>query len=267
MVYTYAMRTASPAFLALLLIACKADLDWQGSPAHEGTREYLEAYKESYFRELGDRFVATWSLDTLLSSLGSVRVLYLGDHHENPTLHAYQLRLLDRIARAGVPVALGLEAVGTQDRPAVEEFMRGGTTRQLRSRIGLRWPGSWLEQDQIDGGFYLALLEAARQRQWPVFALEPTPRLPLAQRDETIAANIRDASRRHPDRLLVVVVGQAHLLGEGRLIDRVDLPHLAIGAGPSEQLLHSISAPRTADDFLRSSSGVFFFAAMVRPQP
>lgn len=261
------MRNASPAFLALLLVACKSDLDWRGSPVDEGTPEYLEAYKDAYFRDLGDRFVATWTERELLANLRSVRVLYLGDHHEDSTLHSHQLRLLDQIGRYGIQIALGLEAVGTQDRAAVDRFLAGGTTDRLRREIRQRWPGSWLEQSQIDGAFYLSLLHRARQSDWPVFALEPAPRLPLSERDATIAANIREAARRHPGHLLVVVVGQAHLLGEGRLIDRVDLTHLAIGAGPSQQLTESATAPRIAGTFLRSTSGVFFFEAMVPPKP
>ena len=56
--------------------------------------------------------------------------------------------------------------------------------------------------------------------------------------------------------------GQAHLLGKGRLIERVGLPHVAIGAQPSPRLAQS-AAPATGGAYLRSSSGVLFFEEMV----
>ena len=261
-----AMRIALPAFLALLPVACKADLDWQGSPRTGGGPAYLESYKDAYFRDLGDRFVGSRSRKELLGDLHATRVLYLGDHHGDFGLHQRQLHLLREIRDAGIRTVLGLEAVGTSDQGALAEFMLGGELTDLRNQVRRRWPDSWLEDGQVDGAFYRAVLEAARANRWPVFALEPTPRLPLFQRDEVIAENIRRAHERHPNRLLVVLVGQAHLLGEGRLIDRVGLAHIAIGARPSPRLARSTISPRMAGTFLRSISGVLFFEGMVPPQ-
>ena len=266
MVYTRAMRNVLPVFLALVLVACKTDLAWQGSPNAPSGPAYLETYKESYFLGLGNHFSGSWSRAELLRALPETRVLYLGDHHEDHALHRRQLRLLQQMRDAGLRPALGLEAVGTQDQEAVDRFLEGGNLDELRLGLRRRWSGSWLESRQIDGAFYGALLEQARADRWPVFALEPTPRLPLPERDRVIAANIRRANDHHPDRLLVVVVGQAHLLGEGKLMERVDLPHIAIGAEPSPQLARSPTGRRVPDTFLRSSSGVLFFEGMVPRQ-
>ncbi len=46
----------------------------------------------------------------------------------------------------------------------------------------------------------------------------------------------RASCRAFPDRLIVVVVGHAHLLGKGRLVARVGLPSLAVGARMSQRL-------------------------------
>ena len=256
------MRSALPAFLALLPVACKADLVWQDGPGAENGPAYLTEYKEAYFRDLGNQFVGSWSREELFTHLRTTRVLFLGDHHEDFDLHRRQLKLLLELADAGMRPTLGLESVGVQDEPSIAEFMTGGTMARLRQQMRQRWPGNWLEGGQVDNFYYRDLLGEARAQRWPVFALEPTPRLPLSARDEVIAGNILRAARRHPDRLLVVVVGQAHLLGKGRLIERVGLPHVAIGAQPSPRLAQS-AAPATAGAFLRSSSGVLFFEEMV----
>ena len=256
------MRPALTAFLALLPVACKADLDWQDSPGAQSGRAYLAEYKEAYFRDLGNHFVDSWSREELFTHLRTTRVLFLGDHHEDLDLHRRQLVLLRELDAAGLKPTLGLESVGVQDQSSIAEFIRGGTMTGLRQQMRQRWPGTWLEGGQVDSYFYRDLLWEARAQGWPVFALEPTPRLPLSARDQVIAGNILRAARRHPDRLLVVMVGQAHLLGEGRLIERVGLAHVAIGAQPSPRLARS-TPPATAGAYLRSSSGVLFFAEMV----
>jgi hypothetical protein len=251
----------------LLLAACTGpSLSWRDRPRPEDPAPSgppdLQRYKESHYQALGRRFAASLGHDELLRELATARVLYLGDHHADRALHARHERLLDALAATGRPFVLGLEALGFADEPALRRYLAGDATLdQLRRAVASRWPDSWLEDvSNVDAPFYRRLLARARTGAVPVFALEPVPRAPLRDRDAIIAARIRNAADQHADALVVVVLGHAHLLGDGNVVGRVGLPHVVFGARLSATLAERYageSRPRVG--FLRTDTGVVFF--------
>ena len=81
-------------------------------------------------------------------------------------------------------------------------------------------------------------------------------------RDGIIATNIRRALRLYPDRVIVVFVGDAHILGDGHLLGRVGAPSLTIAARFSPVLARALAdhPPAREDEFLRTDRGVLFFS-------
>ena len=61
-------------------------------------------------------------------------------------------------------------------------------------------------------------------------------------------------------RTLEEFVGQTHLLGEGRLPGRTQLPSLALGASPPTALSIAAGRLRAGNMFLCSNGGIWFFA-------
>jgi hypothetical protein len=245
--------------LALLLGACAAgELDWRGRD--DGLADYHRAFEA----DVGAAFDRTATPAVLLAQIRQTRVLWLGDHHLDRELHRYHRQLLDQLLAAGLEPALGLEALGIDDQPAVDAFLDGRIDLQALAQEQLqRWRDGWLSAADVDARHYRELLATARSKRLPVFALEPAPRLPLQQRDAAIAATVREAADRHPGRLLVVVVGQAHLLGEGRLPARVGRPGVALGAEPTATLRQAAPRAAAAGGFVRSSGGLWFFADLL----
>ena len=92
--------------------------------------------------------------------------------------------------------------------------------------------------------------------------LEPTPRLPLAERDRLIALRVRAIAAARPERLVVVFVGQSHLLGEGDVVANCGLPALMVGGEPSPELLAARASAPGDGDLLRSSGGPWWFEAL-----
>lgn len=244
-----------------LLGACSpARFAWHEAPAT------VASYRAAFAAAAGDRFVATISRPRLLDAARSARVLWLGDHHTSPRLHLLQRELLRELQAAGVPLLLVLEAIGEQDEPWVDAFLAGHADEWvLRERIRRRWPASWLDDDALDSSHYRALLAFGRRHRLPVRGLEPTPRLPLAERDPRIAARVRELAAVHPDRLVVVVVGQAHLLGDGDVAAACGLPGLLLGGEPTPALLAATPPPHAASDLLRSNGGMWWFAPLLTP--
>lgn len=250
----------------LLLAGCAhSPLLWAGLPGREdpdptGPR-YLQEYKEAHYTDLGADFVRYLSSREFLTQLTKARVLYLGDHHDDQRLHARFRHVLTAVHKAGLRPVVGLEAIGEQDATELRAFLDNDIELgELRRRMSSRWAGSWLDSNELDSAFYRDVLRAARARKQAVFALEPTPRIQLSDRDEIIASNIRGIHLIYPERLIIVMVGHAHLLGEGQLIERVGLPAVALGARMSVSLRRSYGElrPPRGTEFVQSSSGVLF---------
>ncbi len=223
---------------------------------------YLKNYVDAHFHALGTEFVDALSRTDFLTQLRRTRVLYLGDHHRDVQLHARMLELLDWICAQGLRPVIGMEAIGSQDNPSLQEFLVGGIQLDaLRRRIVSRWPLSWLERQGVDRAFFRDLLRRTHRHKLDAFPLEPTPRFGLDHRDGVIATNIRRALRLYPDRLILVIVGHAHILGDGHLLGRVGAPSMTIAARCSPVLTRAIARhpPVGKHEFLRTDRGVLFF--------
>ncbi|MFY9342026.1 MAG: ChaN family lipoprotein [Planctomycetota bacterium] len=228
----------------------------------------LAAYRAAFAASAGTRFVATSTRAELLDRLAAVRVLWLGDHHTSRSLHALHRQLLDELGSRPVRPLLVLEAIGDADEPAVADYLAERCDEAtLRQRLLARWPGSWLDDPDLDPRHYRALLERARAHDWPVRALEPVPRASLADRDPAIGDRVRALAARHPDRLLVVVVGQAHLVGGGDVIARSGLPSIAFGGEPTPDLVAAAPDRGAPNRLLASDGGLWWFAELLAPSP
>lgn len=241
----------------LLLVAASCRSESTLPPA-------IAAYRASFAESVGTEFTATLPRSQLQQRLRSCRVLWLGDHHRSSRLHALQQELLRELADQHVPVVLALEAIGQQDEAVTTAFLRGDIEMpMLRERMRRRWPGSWLDDRELDPWHYQSLLTFAKRTGTPVLALEPTPRLPIERRDAHIASAVQAAVSGFPDRLVVVIVGQAHLIGEGDLIARTGLPNFAIGGEVPPTLAADAPTPRTRGDLLASNGGLWWFSDLL----
>lgn len=248
----------SPSWLVALPLALSScagpQFDWQGrSPAA------LAEYRSAFARNAGARWDGGTDVDDFVALARSRRVLFLGDHHRDERLHARQRDLLGRLFAAG-PTTLLLEAVGIEDQAAVDDYLDGRIGMPgLVATCRARWPQAWIAGGDVDSEHYRELLRAARDAGARVFGLEPAPRLPLPQRDARIAAQARAVANARPDALVVVVLGQDHLLGEGRVVERVAMPCTVVGAAPSEALWRAL--PITTRSFAwRTERDVWFFS-------
>jgi hypothetical protein len=253
-------RGAATVFV--LAAACMpAPLAWTTTP------DDVAGYRAAFEAAAGTRLVARATVTELVARTANARVLWLGDHHRSARLHERQRRLLDALRGTGRPLLLVLEAVGEQDEPQVAAYLaRDADERALRTAMLRRWPGSWLDDDGVDAPHYRELLRFARAHAVPVRALEPTPRRPMPERDAPIAARVRRLAAAHPEALVVVVVGQNHLLGDGALAARTGLPAVVVGGEPTPALRAAAAAAATApnDGFVASDGGAWWFADLLR---
>jgi len=250
--------------LALLAASACTPSEFVWSEAR-GTE--LQAYLASFAAACGDGFDRRASEVEMLEALRNARLVWLGDHHESERLHVLQRDLLARIVQSGAKPTFVLEAVGVEDDAAVARFLRGDRSlAELRTEIAARWPASWLDEPSMDAAFYRDVLEFAKTHGIPVFGAEPTPRIALRDRDAAIAQRVRQIAAAAVDRTVVVIVGQAHLVGAGDLVARTGLPAVVLGGIPPARLRNAAPWP---DDrgFFHSTGGLWWFAAMVHDAP
>ncbi|MFN3244482.1 MAG: ChaN family lipoprotein [Planctomycetota bacterium] len=232
--------------------------DWPDGPGAA-----FRDYRQSFADAAGQRLVEAVDRHALLRRARAAGALWLGDHHRHSRLHALQTELLDQLVRDGADLLLGLEAIGVRDQPMVDDYLEGRIDmRALRSGMRTRWSGSWLDDPELDPWFFRSLLTFARQHRIPVFALEPTPRLPLARRDEYIARTVAAACRRHKDRLPVVLVGQSHLKGIGDVVARSGVGGLVLGGLPTAGLQRIAPGDGDRGTVWRSDGDVYWFDEM-----
>lgn len=230
-------------------------MGWPDGPVESADR--LAAYKEEHYLEIGAEPAEALPFAAVVAEAARERLVFLGDHHLDYALHDLHLRLLQALHQRGARVALALECYGTEDQAAVDAFLRREIDMPtLREVLRERWHQSWLDGTAVDSRYYRDLLRFARDVELPVTALEPTPRLALAQRDPTMAANLQSALAAWPDRTLVVVVGHAHLLGPGHLRDRIERPSMVVAARPSDELAHRMAFQPAQEEFVRTDTGI-----------
>lgn len=230
-----------------------------------GSGASFQEYRESFVAAAGDAFSEQLDQRELRRRAREQRTVWLGDHHRHSRLHALHLEMLSALERGGAKMTLLLEAVGTQDQPIVDAYLAGQRDmRALRASTRARWPGSWLDDPALDPAYFRSLLTFAREHEIPVRALEPTPRAPLATRDTTLAGAVAAARAAYPGSLLVVVLGQSHLLGEGDVVRRSGVGGVVVGGEPTRPLMRARPARALPGSVWRSNGDVYWFGEMLR---
>jgi uncharacterized iron-regulated protein len=147
----------------------------------------------------------------MAARLRGVRLLFLGEQHDEPRSHAFQQDVLEQLAASGRPLRVALEMFPPQADPALEDW-RQGRLDELTFLERADWYGHW----GFPWGQYRALFLLFRERRIPLHgvnasraeretvragnpeALAPDVRALLGELDETVPpheAYLRDALR------------------------------------------------------------------------
>lgn len=254
-----ALRSAIALAAALASSCANNAFDWQGrSPSQ------LEEYRQAFQDRAGTRFIAAASREQFLTLAKTKAALFLGDHHRDADVHAEQRALLRDLVGHGARVQLLLEAIAVEDQIRIDDYLRGEMSMErLVAECRARWPEAWIAGGDVDPEHWRGMLRIAKELRIPVHGLEPAPRLPLTERDARIAAQARTIALANEGSLVVVIVGQSHLLGPGRVVERTGLPCTVVGAALPKPLAR-IEAMRPDADVARTDQGVWFFASSGR---
>jgi len=112
-----------------------------------------------------------------------LEVVLLGEIHTSAADHAWQLATLERLARGGRPLALGLEMVPAARQGPLSRFASGQLT-EAEVLAAVDWPAIWGHDPEL----YLPLLRWARRQRVPLVALNVEPDVVRRVRRQGLAA-------------------------------------------------------------------------------
>ncbi|NND00865.1 MAG: ChaN family lipoprotein, partial [Gammaproteobacteria bacterium] len=105
-------------------------------------------------------------------------VVYLGEIHDNPWHHEFQVQIIEQLVHSGAQPAVGIEMFSNGQTGELMQYVDGAPTaddsvkaaaaaeKRLRSRLG------WKDVRQQEWFSYFPLIEQARQNGIPVFGLD-----------------------------------------------------------------------------------------------
>jgi hypothetical protein len=168
--------------------------------------------RHPYFRDLRRQlrnFEGVTTVEEVLEAATRSDVIYVGDFHAVPVCQNLAADLLEHIARAAPPVALGIEFVFTRQQALLDRRQAGqidDPTFLRRIHYREEWGYPW----EGFGG----LLDRARDLGVSVHALDAPPRggfEGLARRDDHAARRIVSILSAEPRTRLVVLYGESHV--------------------------------------------------------
>jgi len=104
----------------------------------------------------------------MMADLGQVRVVFVGEFHDQRDHHLLQLEVIKELHRQGKRLAIGLEMFELEKQPILDEWVKGDMPLQeFVSRYQKGWSINWAEYDSI--------LLFARNNRVPLLALDAPP--------------------------------------------------------------------------------------------
>jgi len=170
-----------------------------------GRRKYLRDFIQAF-----RGYESVLDPEQFDSLVGDADIVLVGDYHALPASQRFASTLFEQRAHSGDrPVVLGVETIFARDQHILDEWWRREIDEEeLRQRVrfDLDWNYEWAP-------FY-ELLVTAREHAWAIYGLDCMPRNDLrkiAARDRHAAHKIAEIRQRHPNAVIMVLFGEAHL--------------------------------------------------------
>ncbi len=117
----------------------------------------------------------------MLAIIGDMRIVYMGETHDNPASHRLELQVLKELAeRHPGRLALGMEMFVRSQQPVLDRWVAG----ELDEKAFLK-ESHWYDNWKMNYAYYRDLLNLAREKHIPVIALDAERKLVKAVLSKT----------------------------------------------------------------------------------
>lgn len=134
------------------------------------------------------------SFEEMMRDLRGVRIIYLGESHDNLAHHRGQLRVIEALQARGRPVAIGMEMFQRPFQPVLDAWVAG----EIDEKEFLR-RSDWYERWSMDFSLYQPILEHARGHGNRILALNATDELVRAVGSKGIAGLTEEQAAQLPE--------------------------------------------------------------------
>jgi uncharacterized iron-regulated protein len=105
------------------------------------------------------------SLDSLVEDLKGVRVVTIGEQHDNSEHHRAQLLVISALHEAGFDIAIGFEQFGARSQTGLDSWVSGRTSvEDLFQTYSVDWKINWWP-------LYLPIFQYAKEHEIPMVGL------------------------------------------------------------------------------------------------
>lgn len=174
--------------------------------AHDETGE-LPRYRAAYTRA-SSTYVSVSDIETLTAAACDADVIYVGDFHTCKQAQRTYLELLKRISEKR-PVVAAMEIIPSRHQLVLDAWLRGALDED-ELLDGVRFHQHW-PFDNFPN--FRPIFEHCRDHQIPMMGIDVRLSGPrsLRERDRHAANIIADVRARHPDAVVLVLIGDLHI--------------------------------------------------------
>lgn len=179
---------------------------------NESVVGYTPAFRqyENRYKRAVQRYQRRVAVKTIDKAIAAAQVVYVGDYHTLPQSQRSFLRLLRNLP-TDRKVAIALEFVQGRHQKDVDAYLQG-TLSDDAFLHAIDHEGHW----RIGGWeHFKPIFDLARERGYTVLAIDKASRgaagRSLVARDQYAAQRIAESLTQHPERLVVVLVGELHV--------------------------------------------------------
>jgi uncharacterized iron-regulated protein len=170
----------------------------------------LRTYQAQYLKFLARRKWRPTDPAILQNSLLNCTTAIIGDFHPLNQSQKVATRLLRLLpANSKATAVLALECFSTSDQKWLDRWMKGQLSDdQLRQKT--KWDRVW----SFPWKLYLQLLLEAKQRHLEVRGIDvprSVKKISLSEREKNIVAALRAVRQTHPERKIILIIGDYHL--------------------------------------------------------
>jgi beta-lactamase class A len=102
----------------------------------------------------------------MIQDMATSRFVYVGESHDNMTMHDIQLRVIQALSEKDKNMVIGLEMLPVETQPILDKWSQGQLSEEDFIRE-VRWYVFW----NMNFGYYRKIFEFAKENKIPLFAL------------------------------------------------------------------------------------------------
>ncbi len=138
---------------------------------------------------VSDKKVISWN--EMIQEIKDKKIILIGEQHQVPKHHKYEMRIIETLYELRIPIAIGLEMFRANDQKVLDDWIAGNLTReQFLPSYYRNWSEPW--------SLYRDIFVFAREKKIPLIGLNVPVTIPQKVAREGFTALSQEEVRKLP---------------------------------------------------------------------